>query len=410
MIYWCKVNFAGCTGMKNDYLFPELLYKSLERWKQIPAEPMSFSKQLNQKENDKKFIRLKRTFLKWIEKTEKSPEIKTDENRQLVKEKVIDFFNETLNVDEWVCRLLDNENYQEVTGNFSKRAKELIKDISFDEIFQALRNIWVIIALQIYMDADVELTNAMFAYSMLYPLTDNYLDNPDIAHNKKKSFNDRFYRKIKSNIDEPANDEEKVIFSMIDLIETDFPRVKYPDVFKALLTILDGQKKSLEQHDSLNLNDTDLLHYTFYKGGASVLADAYLVRGELSESEADFAYSLGIILQLGDDLQDIKEDLENHHNTPYNQLSANGYLDGFFINHENLIKHFMENIFQTASKKQLALYQLVERSLELLLFGGVCRNKKCFSRRFLKSYWQRSLFTCRNFTKLNDRIRGKISL
>ena len=181
MIYWCKVNFAGCTGMKNDYLFPELLYKSLERWKQIPAEPMSFSKQLNQKENDKKFIRLKRTFLKWIEKTEKSPEIKTDENRQLVKEKVIDFFNETLNVDEWACRLLDNENYQEVTGNFSKRAKELIKDISFDEIFQALRNIWVIIALQIYMDADVELTNAMFAYSMLYPLTDNYLDNPDIA-------------------------------------------------------------------------------------------------------------------------------------------------------------------------------------------------------------------------------------
>jgi hypothetical protein len=396
--------------MKTDYLFPELLYKNLGRWNQIPAEPMSFIKQLDQKENDKNFLKLKRTFLKWIEKTEKSPDLKTDENQQLVKEKVITFFNDTLNVDEWVCRLLDNENYQEVTRNFSKKAKELIKDITFDEIFQALRNIWVIIALQIYMDVDVELTDAMFAYSMLYPLTDNYLDNPDISHDKKKSFNERFYWKIKSNIDEPANDEEKLIFSMIDLIEADFPRDNYPGVFKALLTILDGQKKSLEQHDSQNLNDTDLLHYTFYKGGASVLADAYLVRGELSESEADFAYSFGIILQLGDDLQDIREDLENHHNTPYNQLSASGPLDDFYIKHENLIKHFMKNTFQTSTKKQLALYQLVERSLELLLFGGVCRNKKCFSRSFLKNYWQRSLFTCRNFTKLNDRIKGKISL
>lgn len=227
---------------------------------------------------------------------------------------------------------------------------------------------------------------------------------------KKNHLTKGFIKKISDNINQPANEEEAMIFSMIDLIESDFPRDKYPDVFRGLLAILDGQKKSLEQHKSSNLSDKDLLEYTFYKGGSSVLADAYLVRGELSENEALFAYGYGIILQLADDLQDICEDLKNHHDTPYNQLSARENIDGFYQKHENYIRHFMSNIFQTSTDKQLGIYQLLDRSIELLLFGGVCDNKKCFSKRFLKEYWVRSLFSCRIFNKLNKKIEKKIIL
>ncbi len=396
--------------MNKDYLFPELLNKNIDCWNQISADIPSFKKQLNQKENDRNLLLLKKTFLKWLDQGNQLSELKNTENQNIIKEKVMFFMINTLKVEEWVCQLLDNEGYYEVTYRFINMAKELIKGISFDEIFQALRNIWVIIALQIYMGDEVKLTDAMFAYSMLYPLTDNYLDNPDISMKEKKSFNDRFYQKISDNISQPANEEEKRIFSMIDLIEADYPRNKYPNVYKGLLTILDGQKKSLAQHKSKNLNDIDLLHYTFYKGGASVLADAYLVRGELSEDEAIFAYGYGIILQLADDLQDINEDLKNHHDTPYNQQSLRGHLDELYQKHENFIRYYMSNIFQISTKKQLALYQLLERSIELLLFGGVCENRKCFTKKFLKDYSERSLFSYKIFNKLNKKIMKKISL
>jgi len=396
--------------MSKEYLFPELLEKYIDSWNQISADALPCKKQMNQKENDRNLLLLKRTFLKWLDQGNQLSELKTAENQQVIKEKVMFFMINTLKVEEWVCQLLDNEGYYEVTYKFINMAKESINGISFDDIFQALRNIWVIIALQIYMDAEVKLSDAMFAYSMLYPLTDNYLDNPDVSMNEKKSFNDRFYQKISKNIDQPANEEEIKIFSMIDLIETDFPRDKYPKVFEGLLAILDGQKKSLAQHSSKSLNDNDLLHYTFYKGGTSVLADAYLVRGELTEDEASFAYGYGIILQLADDLQDISEDLKNHHDTPYNQQSLEELLDDLYTKHENLIRHFMDNIFQKSTKKQLALYQLLDKSIDLLLFGGVCENRKCFSKKFLKDYLQRSLFSCRTFGKLNDKIIKKINL
>ena len=396
--------------MINKYLFPELLDEYINWWNQLSADVPHCSENINQKENDLNLLLLKRTFLKWLDQGNQLSDLKKPDNQKVIKQKLMNFMINTLGVEEWCCNLLDQEGYYEVSYKFVERAKALIEGISFDDIFQALRNIWVIVALQIYMDEEVKLTDAMFAYSMLYPLTDNYLDNPDISMDEKKSFNRRFYQKIYSNSDNPANEEETKIFNMIDLIEGDFPRDKFPYVFKGLLTILDGQKKSLEQHDANDLSDSTLLHHTFYKGGASVLADAYLVRGELSDYEASFAYGYGVILQLADDLQDINDDMQNHHNTPYNQLSKRGELDYFFQRHENLINHLMTNIYKKKTRKQQALYQLLDKSIELLLFGGVCDNRKYFSKKFLKNYMAGSKFSCRNFNKLNKAIIKRIKL
>lgn len=396
--------------MSNTYLFPELLDIYINLWKQLNGEKILSSKLIDQKENDHQLLLLKKTFLKWLDQGNELSDLKAADNQRVIKEKVMTFMINTLKIEEWVCQILDEEGYYEVSYKFIKAAKDLINGISFDDIFQALRNIWVIVALQIYMDEKVKLTDAMFAYSMLYPLTDNYLDNPDVPISEKKSFNERFFQKINSNVDHPVNEEEKLIFSMIDLIENDFPRNKYPKVFDGLLAILDGQKKSLDQHTSNKLNETDLLNYTFYKGGSSVLADAYLVRGDLSEAEKLFAYGYGIILQLADDLQDISEDLKNHHDTPYNQHSLYEKLDTLFLKHEKYTKYFMKNVFKTNSKKQKALYQLLDISIGLLFFSGVCDNQKYFSRNFLKSYYKRSLFSCKNYTKLNTKIIKKIKL
>ena len=57
------------------------------------------------------------------------------------------------------------------------------------------------------------------------------------------------------------------------------------------------------------LSDAQLLRITCAKGGTSVLADACLAHGWLSDTESRFSFEWGVLLQLGDDLQDVREDL-----------------------------------------------------------------------------------------------------
>src|SRR3974390_3017863 len=60
------------------------------------------------------------------------------------------------------------------------------------------------------------------------------------------------------------------------------------------------------------------------KGGTSVLADACLVRGSLDEAESEFAFLWGVMLQLGDDLQDVREDLERGSDTLFTRAIRAG--------------------------------------------------------------------------------------
>ena len=55
------------------------------------------------------------------------------------------------------------------------------------------------------------------------------------------------------------------------------------------------------------------------KGGTSVLADAYLVCGNLDTELSDLMFGFGFVLQLIDDLQDAKEDCNNNHMTVFSQ-------------------------------------------------------------------------------------------
>jgi hypothetical protein len=55
-----------------------------------------------------------------------------------------------------------------------------------------------------------------------------------------------------------------------------------------------------------------------------VLADACLVRGCLGEEEARLAFDWGAILQLGDDLQDVREDLRRGSATLFTSAIAEG--------------------------------------------------------------------------------------
>ncbi|MBN2851525.1 MAG: hypothetical protein JXQ23_02180, partial [Clostridia bacterium] len=167
--------------MKNSFYFKDLLDHYLRCYDQLLASESDFPVNGSQKENDRNLLELKKLFLGWLDKGNHLADLESTGNKAVIKEKVLHFMINTLKIDSWACQILDQENYYEVSSQFITRAKEMLGESAFSEIFQALRNIWVMVALQIYMDVDVTLTDAMSAYSMLYPLTDNYLDNPSIS-------------------------------------------------------------------------------------------------------------------------------------------------------------------------------------------------------------------------------------
>ena len=59
-----------------------------------------------------------------------------------------------------------------ITGDFSRCAHVFACGILIDDLYQALRNVWIMMSFQVLFDRTVELTNSVFAYSMLYPFTD----------------------------------------------------------------------------------------------------------------------------------------------------------------------------------------------------------------------------------------------
>ena len=59
-----------------------------------------------------------------------------------------------------------------------------------------MRNVWIINILQRLKGVDITLSNAIFGYSMLYPYTDNYLDDVNISKEEKVEFNQRLYRRL----------------------------------------------------------------------------------------------------------------------------------------------------------------------------------------------------------------------
>jgi len=74
-----------------------------------------------------------------------------------------------------------------ITHQFIRKVREFDNDIKLDKMVQALRNVWIMNILQVLFNIKVEYTPSVFAYSMLYPYTDNYLDNTEISFQDKQS-------------------------------------------------------------------------------------------------------------------------------------------------------------------------------------------------------------------------------
>ncbi len=220
------------------------------------------------------------------------------------------------------------DGFSQVSIDLARDARKLDHGVSFANILQACRNAWTACGLQLLFGESLRLTPAIFAYSMLYPYSDNYLDSAAVSSEAKLRFNTRFRRRLQGELLPAAGDREAIVWQLVGLIESEYPRTSYPEVYDSLLAIHTAQEQSLRQmRKNPPEGGANILALSVAKGGASVLADAYLVRGTLSAVEAAFAFEWGVLLQLSDDLQDVGQDRRTRSVTLFSQAAARQPLD-----------------------------------------------------------------------------------
>jgi len=309
----------------------------------------------------------------------------------------------------------------EINGDFSKslpiithkficNVKEFDNNINLDKMVQALRNVWIMNILQVLFNIKVEYTPSIFAYSMLYPYTDNYLDSTEISFQDKKSINDRFKLRLEGKEINAANSYEEDLFKLVSMIEGQYPRSSYSQIHESLLCIHAAQCNSLTQQKGITSPyERDILGISTEKGGTSVLADAYLVNENLSPAQTDFIFAYGALLQFCDDLQDAKEDLKNGHMTIFSQTSGKWPLD----NLTNALFDFSNKIIDLdegfTSDESYRMKQFLKKNLISLIFEAISQNYNLYSKEYIKNIEKYYPFRMSYTRKLYKKIRNNYS-
>lgn len=229
------------------------------------------------------------------------------------------------------ANLLSRSDLTGATEDFVRQARGDDPDLAAEDLGQALRNVWVVHFFQLLVAGRVRHTQASLGYSLLYPYTDNVLDDPSRSPEQKRERSRRLGLRLAGIPLPPLDAAEGRVFQQLDRIDGEFPRQPTPEVHLALQAIHRSQVASLRQQESEPLDENELLRLSVAKGGSSVLVDAYLVDGRPTDEMARFAHVYGVALQLADDLQDVEVDLEAGHQTLFTRAARRGTLDVEFF-------------------------------------------------------------------------------
>jgi hypothetical protein len=299
--------------------------------------------------------------------------------------------------------LLFADDFFAATSEFAQQARAFDPAIELTDIGQALRNVWIMNSIQMLLGLPVGLTPAVFGYSMLYPYTDNYLDDPAVSGAVKKAFCHDLGRRLAGENIAPRDARQRDVFRLVERIEDQFPRGSFPAVFLSLLAIHQGQVKSLAQQGRVQSPyESDLLGISVEKGGSSVLADGYLTAGGLTREEAGFLFGYGVFLQLLDDLQDTAADRQAGHMTIFSLTSGSWPLDRLASRLFWLIRRVLGSSPRFAGTAFAAVKDLIERNCTALLISAVADNQGLFSRpyvRALEAQWPLDFAALRKLKK-----------
>lgn len=292
------------------------------------------------------------------------------------------FLQSIFDFEEEHLEIILSEQFRGVSKAFFYQARDFGPELTPENIYQGLRNVWIMNGLQLMMEIPVEITPSVFAYSMIYPYSDNFLDNPNITSTEKKEFSIRFNKRLHGESITALNYTEKQLFELVSMFEDQYNRNDFPEVYQSLYAIQKGQTDSLKLSKTDSLTNNEIRRVCFEKGGASVLADGYLVAGKLTKQEEQALFGYGIYLQLLDDIQDMKEDTDANTNTMCTSLRQKNL--GEFVNQT---VHFgrttLEEMKCFKAPNVDVFLNLMNRSIETMAIEAAGINETGFTNEYL---------------------------
>jgi hypothetical protein len=275
------------------------------------------------------------------------------------------------------------EGCKEAGEEFARRARTFDPSLSGHDIRQALRNLWVFNSLQYFLGRPVCLTPSSFAYSLLYPYTDNWLDGSRRSLKEKTAFSNWIASRLAGRRSPPRDHTSTMIDRLVAMIEDEYPRTTFPDVVWSLQAIHAAQYVSLQLLGSVGSAAGDLLGLTVEKGGASVLADGMLVEGGLKAYHQHSMFSFGVALQLVDDLQDFGEDGGMKASTPFVRAAQNGTLDRITNRLFQFVRSVASEMNACIVPGHEDLIPVIVQSCDLLIMESAVRYREWYSTEFL---------------------------
>jgi hypothetical protein len=343
---------------------------------------------------------------------------RTPTARLLAQRRIVDAFPRFASV----ALDLDAEAVELLTGSFfpvgtqlARWARGFDRTLSVADIVQACRNAWTACGLQALLGQPMELTPSIFAYSLLYPYSDNCLDHPQLSTAEKLRFSERFRQRLSGLRPIAGNAREAAVWTMVQMIEEQYPRSRYPQVFDSLLAIHRAQERSIAQISSggrrdNSLGNSELLRVSCAKGGSSVLANACLVQPWLTPEESRFSFDWGVLLQLGDDLQDVREDLGRGSVTLFTRAAALGdSLDSLVLQLLNFSQQVADRMDRLPHGARL-LKDLLRMSWRSLILMAVADAQQFLSPAFLAALEPSSPFRFGFLRARNEMLAGRQAL
>ncbi len=311
-------------------------------------------------------------------------------------------------------RMLLTNGFCEPTYEFIRNAREFDEGIRVNDLLQALRNVWIMNCFQKLMGLKLEMTPSILAYSLLYPYTDNYLDADSISMSKKNKLNNRFERRLAGEQLDAQSKYESKLYKLVSMIEKQFNRSAFPTVYQSLLAIQTAQSRSLfQQVGRASEKSHGIFDISMEKGGTSVLADACLIRGSLTEDETAFAFGFGILLQLVDDLQDAGTDRKSGQCTLFATDVSKTQSEANLNRVINFADHILKDVSCFSSADSAQTLELIRKGVMLLIFVAAACNERMFSEEYLNTMEKYSPCTFRSIRMVSKKVQreyGKLRL
>lgn len=305
-----------------------------------------------------------------------------DNNKLL--QKAQSFFKESLNYSNEHLNFIFSEDMLSASKSFIQKAWEFDPKLKNEELFQALRNVWILFGLQSFFGMKVQLTSSFLAYSLLYPYSDNLIDDANISKIDKLAFSERFADRLSGEEVKAQSALEEKIYELVEMIEKEYERPEFPQVYESLLAIHSAQTKSLALvSNKALLSEEECMKICIEKGASSVIADGYLVLGDLDSKQFHFLFEYGTYLQILDDLQDAREDYLDSITTCFSRKLPYGNLDKMLCQTYYLGKNFYKSL-EHLYPEENNFRGLIQRSFALLFIASVFQNKDDFSAEFIR--------------------------